>query len=71
MTTAMILKVGLCDCQVCVPQDWTEEQAEAFANTQHPTGIRSRWKVRDPSNGDARRVTCGDDNTKVHYLMSC
>jgi hypothetical protein len=75
MSEAMITRRGLIDMQVCVPSEWTDAQAEDFANRANPTGIRSPWRLRaadDPAQAGAQiRVTCAECADNVHIMMSC
>jgi hypothetical protein len=75
MMTAEVTRRGLLDMQVCVPDDWTDAQAEQFANTDTPTGISSDWRLRtadDPSQAGAPiRVKCQQREGHVHIMLSC
>lgn len=74
-----VTKVGLCDTQVCVPWDWTDEQAEEFANAQRPTGLDHGWKLRTADdkaqNGAPIRVACKYGGIErrgfCHIMLSC
>lgn len=72
---AQIVRHGLLDLQVCVPEDYTDEQAETYANDARPTGIESKWRMRsadDPAqNGAPIRVKCQQDPGHVHIMLSC
>lgn len=61
--------------QVCVPEDWTDAQAEEFANRDTPTGISSDWHLRgadDPAQAGAPiRVPCQQRAGHVHIMLSC
>lgn len=73
--SAEVTRCGLIDLQVCVPEDWSDAQAEQFANAERPTGIDSRWTLRaadDPAqNGAPIRVACDSRAHHVHIMMSC
>lgn len=75
MSIPMVLKRGLCDLQVCVPKEYTDEQAEEFANKDCPTGIDSKWKLRaadDPHQlGDPIRVVCQARQEYVRIMLIC
>lgn len=66
---AEVIKWSLCDIQVCVPAEFTDEQIEAFANDDHPTGIDSKWKMRQTK--DPMRVQCQERSGHVHVVLSC
>lgn len=70
-----VTRRGLLGMQVCVPESFTDEQAEEFANNDTPTGIESRWTIRregDPALcGCAERVPCEDRAGCVHIMMDC
>lgn len=72
---AMVTRKGLLDMQVCVPRDWTDEQAEEFANQQNPTGIESKWRMKheddETLSGCAERVQCAECDSHVHIMLSC
>ena len=74
-STAMVTRRGLLDMQVCVPSDWTDAQAEVFANRHNPTGIESQWRLRsadDPAQAGAPiRVQCEQCASNVHIMLSC
>lgn len=72
---AQVTRRGFLDLQVCVPKEWTDKQAEDFANDDSPTGIESRWALRDadcPAQAGAPiRVQCEQCAENVHIIMSC
>jgi hypothetical protein len=57
--------------QACAPAHLSDEEIAESVNRQNPTGIASRWSVCDPGHGDARRVACADDPSRVHVVLSC
>jgi hypothetical protein len=71
----VVTKMGLVDMQVCVPTDYSDEQAEQFANVERPTGLDHGWKLReadDPAQAGAPiRVKCRDRDGYVHIMLSC
>jgi hypothetical protein len=73
--TAEVTKTGLVDMQVCVPEDYTDEQAEQFANDANPSGLDHGWRLRtadDPAQAGAPiRVKCRDRAGHVHIMLSC
>jgi hypothetical protein len=70
-----VTKSSLLDMQVCVPTDWTDAQAEEFANARNPTGIDSRWRLRGEDDraqaGAPIRVKCQGREGFVHIMLSC
>jgi hypothetical protein len=73
--SAEVTRIGLVDMQVCVPSDWTDQQAEEFANSAHPAGTENGWRLRaadDPAQqGDPIRVNCRGRAGHVHIMMCC
>lgn len=73
--TAEVTRVSIFDMQVCVPEDYTDDQAERFANTANPAGTMGGWRMReadDPAQaGAAIRVPCRDRPGHVHIMLSC
>lgn len=73
--TAEVTRNGLLDMQVCVPADWTDAQAEAFANSENPAGTSGGWVMRtadDPAQNCAPiRVPCQQRAGHVHIMLSC
>jgi hypothetical protein len=73
--SAQVVRTGLMDMQVCVPKDWSDEQAEQFANGSRPTGLDHGWKLREAAdraqNGAPIRVQCEQDAANVHIMLSC
>lgn len=73
--TAEVTRRGMLDMQVCVPTDWTDEQAEVFANRENPAGTSHGWKLRaadDPAQAGAPiRVNCADRSGQVHIMLTC
>lgn len=73
--SAVVTKLSICDMQVCVPADWTDEQVVEFANTQNPTGIELSWTIRGPESpyqqGAPVRVPCAERPEYVHIMLEC
>lgn len=59
--------------QVCIPKDWTDEQAKEFAEAENPCGTQHGWHVRkqgDPAlSGCNERVACQAREGHVHLMM--
>jgi hypothetical protein len=67
-----IYSTGLCYVSVCT--DIADREAiEAEVNKQHPTGIESQWHIADEPFGSGlpNPTPCTDDETRLHYLLSC
>jgi len=66
---------GLLNTQVCVPEDWNDEQVEEFANKENPTGIRSKWTILKEGHelfeGTPERANCVKHNNFVHVMLCC
>ena len=59
-------------CRVCVPKEYTDKEAEDFANLANPTGIQSDWVMAPESEmKDPQRVQCGDHPENVHIVLIC
>lgn len=77
MSIPQVLRRGIFDCQVCVPNEWTDEQVEELANAENPTGISSGWRIRKEGSellvGDPERVSCNSETNPgfVHIMLDC
>ena len=75
MAAPNLVRMSLINLQVCVPKEFTDEQAEEAANQLHPTGISSKWTMReaeDPTQmGAPLRVQCQQHPENVHIMMVC
>jgi hypothetical protein len=71
--TAEVTQRGALDMQVCVPDDWTDEQARDFASRQNPCGTHNGWQIRrdgDPMlAGAPERVKCEGRDGHVHIML--
>ena len=70
-----VTRTSIFDMQVCVPSDWTDEQAEEFANEQNPSGLELGWKMLHNGNkylgGAGERVNCSKRDGYVHIRLEC
>lgn len=70
---AEVIRRGLLDMQVCVPENWTNEQVITFANTEIPCGTENGWQIRrqgdDVLAGADERATCSDMSDHVHIML--
>lgn len=72
MAEPMVTRHGILNLQVCVPKEYTDKQAEEFANNANPTGVSSRWEIMPESEmEDLQRVQCEDHPENVHILLWC
>jgi hypothetical protein len=70
---AEVTRRGALSMQVCVPNDWTDEQVKTFADKENPCGTENGWFIRkegDPAlNGDLERSPCSAGNGQVHVML--
>lgn len=69
-----ILRRGCLSVQVCVPETWTDQQAEVLANKEYLCGTTLGWGVRKDLkmlNGDPERNPCSHKKGYVHIMMDC
>lgn len=75
MNEPEITYTGVLDMQVCVPEDFNDNQVIEYANKFNPTGIESKWEIRKTGNprlgGCNERVKCSDKNGFVHIMLEC
>jgi len=72
MAKAKVIGYSILTCRVCVPKEWTDGQAEVFANSDNPTGIQPDWiMILEEEMKDPQRVTCDDHPENVHIVMQC
>ena len=68
-----VTHVGILDMQVCVPADWTDEQALSFAEHQYPCGTTAGWQIRREAHelltGSHKRVECNRRSGFVHITL--
>ncbi len=68
-----VTRLGFLDMQVCVPKDWTDEQAEDFANTENPCGTENGWHIRKQGSsalgGDPERQQCAERDGCCHIML--
>jgi len=72
MTAEVIARRAL-DMQVCVPDDWTDEQVKRFADQDNPCGTEFGWDIRKQGDallgGDNERVACEQKAGHVHIVL--
>ena len=68
-----VIRTRLLDMQVCVPENYTDDQVRKFAERANPCGTEDGWHIRregDPRlNGDPERVPCGWLAGHVHITL--
>lgn len=74
MSEAIVTRRGVLDMQVCVPKEWTDEQAKKFADLENPCGTENGWFIRRQGDaalaGAAERVPCqGGAANNVHIML--
>lgn len=72
MTKPEVTTKGVFDMQVCVPEEWTDEQILEFAEKKFPTGIKAKWfirKLEEVLDGDLERQPCDDNKNYVHIML--
>ena len=60
--------------QVCVPEDYTDEQVKKFADSENPCGTTNGWAIVKEGNrhlaGDPERQPCmGGREGFVHIML--
>ena len=72
MTTPQVTRTGALDMQVCVPEDWTDEQIRVFANEQNLCGTVNGWQIRTDAEslaGAPYRNPCANGNGMIHVTL--
>lgn len=71
--TAEVTRTGPLDMQVCVPEDWADEQVKEFADRENPCGTEHGWFIRkagdEALNGDPERQPCTGRYRHVHIML--
>jgi len=69
---ADVTRYGVLDMQVCVPAGWSDEEVEAFAERENPSGTNG-WTIRRKGDaalgGDPERNPCGAREGYVHVTL--
>lgn len=72
-----VTRRGLLDMQVCVPDSFTDEEVEAFANRANPAGTQQGWKIVKAGSKwlggypERNPCACGSRAGCVHILLEC
>lgn len=68
-----VARIGVLNMQVCVPDDWTDEQILEFAESRNPAGGHMQWEIRQQGSkfliGADARVACQDKTNFVHVTL--
>ena len=68
-----VTKRGALDMQVCVPAEWTDEQAKSFADRENLCGTELGWVIRRQGDkalaGDPERQPCSTRAGYVHIML--
>lgn len=68
-----VTNVGLMNMQLCIPKDWTDEQAIAFAQSEHPCGTEHGWQIEREGcsalDGSPERVDCEERDGYIHIMV--
>lgn len=71
--TAEVTRRGALSMQVCVPNDWTDDQVKEFADRENPCGTENGWSIRKAGdkalNGDPERSPCANGGGQVHIML--
>jgi hypothetical protein len=71
--SAEVTKYGSLDMQVCVPDDWTDEQVGIFAEQRYPCGTTAGWQIRregeESLQGAKERTPCEKRPGHVHIML--
>lgn len=64
---------GVLDMQVCVPEDYTDEQVKEFADSSNPCGTTCGWVIRKEGHkmlkDDPERQPCLGGRTDFVHIM--
>lgn len=66
-------RAGALSMQVCVPVDYSDDQAKEFAESEHPCGTRNGWFMRQDGDealsGCLARAPCEERDGFVHIMF--
>ena len=69
-----VIRSSLLAMQLCVPDDWTEEQIVTFAESQNPCGTTHGWGLCQDGHaslgGTPARMNCANENGRVHVVVA-
>lgn len=68
-----IVKSNFINMQVCVPENYTDEEVREFAERENPCGTACGWQIRKEGHkyleGYPERNPCGDRAGYVHIML--
>jgi hypothetical protein len=68
-----VIYAGALDMQVCVPAEWDDARARAFAEHRNPCGTEHGWQIRregsDMLAGCPERAVCAARDGFVHIML--
>lgn len=69
----LVVRQGVLDCQVCVPEEFSDGEVKEFADLAYPCGTTGGWLIRregDPLlSGDPERAPCDERPGFVHVVL--
>lgn len=73
MAKPIMTRMSFLSMQVCVPKEFTDEQARDFAESENPCGTEYGWQIREEGDprleGDPYRVQCSEHPENVHIIL--
>jgi hypothetical protein len=72
-----VIRSGIFNVQICVPKDWTDDQAKDFADLENPTGVSHGWSIQkegcEALAGYHERVQCEGEGREdfIHIMLEC
>jgi hypothetical protein len=73
MAKPIMTRTSFLSMQVCVPKEFTDEQARDFAESKNPCGTEHGWQIREEGDprlkGDPHRVQCREHPENVHIML--
>lgn len=71
--SAAVIRYGALDMQVCVPDNWTDNHVEQFADMENECGTAYGWAIRKKGgkllDGQPERNPCVERNGFVHITL--
>ena len=65
----VVTKVGILNLQVCVPENWNDEQVREFANQENLCGTTNGWVVSQRP--EVAAVKCEGREGFKHVILDC
>jgi len=68
-----VVRTNLVDMQVCVPEDWDDDEVKTFADRENPVCVPAGWDIRKEGSkflgGDPERNPCQRREGFVHITL--